>query len=310
MHYKVSTVITGIMDGDDDTTMFVTYKDKTHNLGIVDRDKFSRVSVINKVMVRVYGRKMLFDERFNMSIWQPWDCKKAQIDTDTDLISQLKEHNHHLIYYMQLYLDKIPQNHDSTAKRVLFESFKPNSSRDPDTNNPATLNLNDPIPLPLHVSTNPTEFSNETLLPELEATIPITVTTNIMKSLVASDSIQSQSNSQKSPFPSITKIQNKIDANSDLFEDFMDTYFRSPTQNQTTIRTQTEAVTQTSDTEHTDKVSDNNGDNTSCYTPESPSQQLPQNFAQSRNLSPLLNDCPSYHEETDKASEAAFTSLD
>ncbi|KAH9662521.1 SWIM-type domain-containing protein [Citrus sinensis] len=300
------------MDGDDDTTMFVTYKDKTHNLGIVDRDKFSRVSVINKVMVRVYGRKMLFDERFNMSIWQPWDCKKAQIDTDTDLISQLKEHNHHLIYYMQLYLDKIPQNHDSTAKRVLFESFKPNSSRDPDTNNPATLNLNDPIPLPLHVSTNPTEFSNEKLLHELEATIPIIVTTNIMKSLVASDSIQSQSNSQKSPLHSITKIQNKIDANSNLFEDFMDTYFRSPTQNQTTIRTQTEAVTQTqtSDAEHTDEVSDNNGDNTSCYTLESPSQQLPQNFTQSRNLSPLLNDCPSSHEETNKASEAAFTSLD
>ncbi|KAK9188112.1 hypothetical protein WN944_019511 [Citrus x changshan-huyou] len=240
------------MDGDDDTTMFVTYKDKTHNLGIVDRDKFSRVSVINKVM---------------------------------------------------LYLDKIPQNHDSTAKRVLFESSKPNSSRDPDTNSPATLNLNDPIPLPLHVSTNPTEFSNETLLPELEATIPIIVTTNIMKSLVAPDSIQSQSNSQKSPHPSITKIQNKFDANSDLFEDFMDTYFRSPTQKQTTIRTQTEAVTQTqtSDTEPTDEVSDNN---------ESPSQQLPQNFAQSPNLSPLLNDCPSFHEETEKASEAAFTSLD
>ncbi|KAH9667976.1 hypothetical protein KPL70_021250 [Citrus sinensis] len=260
------------MDGDDDTIMLVSYKDKTHNLGIVDRDKFSRVSVINKVMVRVYGRKMLFDERFNMSIWQSWDCKEAQIDTDTDLISQLKEHNHHLIYYMQLYLDKIPQNHDSTAKRVLFEPSKLNSSRDPDTNNPATLNLNDPIPLPLHVSTNPTEFSNETLLPELEATIPITVTTNIMKSLVAPDSIQSQSNSQKSPPPSITKIQNKFDANSDLFEDFMD--------------------------------------NTSCYTPESPSQQLPQNFAQSPNLSPFLNDCPSPHEETDKTSEAAFTSLD
>ena len=133
-----------------------------------------------------------------------------------------------------------------------------------------------------------------------------------MKSLVAPDSIQSQSNSQKSPLPSITKIQNKFDANSDLFEDFMDTYFRSPTQKQTIIRTQTEAMTQTqtSDTEHTDEVSDNNGDNTSCYTPESPSQQLPQNFAQSRNLSPLLNDCPSFHEETDKASKAAFTSLD
>lgn len=60
---------------------------------------------------------MLFDERFNMSIWQPWNSKEPHIDTNTNLISQLKEHNYHLIYYIQLYLE-------STVKRVLFEPSK------------------------------------------------------------------------------------------------------------------------------------------------------------------------------------------
>lgn len=65
------------MDKNDDTTIFVTCKDETHHLGIIDRDKFSRASVINRVMVTMYGRKMLFDEKFNQSIWQPWDREKA-----------------------------------------------------------------------------------------------------------------------------------------------------------------------------------------------------------------------------------------
>ncbi|KAL9462785.1 hypothetical protein AB3S75_000732 [Citrus x aurantiifolia] len=298
------------MDKDDDATIFVTYKDKTHNLGIIDRDKFSRVSVINKVMVRVYGRKMLFEEKFNLSIWQPWDCKEAQIDTDKDLIFQLKEHNHHLIYHMQLHLDKIPQSHVSAAKRVLFQPSEVNSFTSPQTNSPATLNLNDPIPLPLHNSTNRTDLNiipNDTLLPKLEAGIPINATTTIMKCLVALDYVQSQPNSQKTPSITITKLQNKFDANSDLFEDFLDTYFRSPTQNHTTFPTQTQAITstQTSDTEHMHEVSDNNGDKTSCYTPESSSQQLPQTFTQSPNLSPSLNE----HKDIEQTSEATFTPI-
>ena len=297
-----------IIDKDDATAIFVNYKDKTHNLGIIDRDKFSRVSVINKVMVRVYGRKMLFEEKFNLSIWQPWDCKEAQIDTDKDLIFQLKEHNHHLIYYMQLHLDKIPQSHVCAAKRVLFQPSEVNSLTSPQTNSPATLNLNDPIPLPLHNSANRTDSNiipNDTLLPKLEAEIPINATTTIMKCLVAPDYVQSQPNSQKTPSLTITKLQNKFDANSDLFEDFLDTYFRSPTQNHTTFPTQTQAVTstQTSDIEHMHEVSDNNSDKTSCYTPESPSQQLPQTFTQSPNLSPLLNE----HKDIEQTSEAAIT---
>ncbi|KAK9205736.1 hypothetical protein WN943_016005 [Citrus x changshan-huyou] len=51
------------------------------------------------------------------------------------------------------------------------------------------------------------------------------------------------------------------------------------------------------------EVSDNNGDKTSCYTPESPSQQFPQTFTQSPNLSPLLNE----HKDIEQTSEATFT---
>ena len=72
---------------------------------------------------------------------------------------------------------------------------------------------------------------NDTLLPKLEDEIPINATTTIMKRLVTPNSVQSQPNSQKTPSLTITKIQNKFDANSDLFEDFLDTYFRSPAQN-------------------------------------------------------------------------------
>ena len=109
---------------------------------------------------------------------------------------------------------------------------------------------------------------------------------------------------KKTPSITITKLQNKFDANSDLFEDFLDTYFRSPTQNHTIFPTQTQAVTstQTNDIDM-HEVSDNNGDKTLCYTPESPSQQLPQTFTQSPNLSPLLNK----HKDIEQTSEATFT---
>ena len=51
------------------------------------------------------------------------------------------------------------------------------------------------------------------------------------------------------------------------------------------------------------KVRDNNGDKTSCYTLESPSQQLPQTFIQSPDLSPLLNE----HKDIEQTFEATFT---
>lgn len=57
------------MDKDDDTTIIVSYKDKTYNFDIINQEKFNKIFVINKVMMKMYRRKMLFDEKFNMSIW-------------------------------------------------------------------------------------------------------------------------------------------------------------------------------------------------------------------------------------------------
>ena len=56
------------MDDDDNTTFYVTFKDTIHNLGVIDLDKLSRVSVINKVLMTVYGRRMTHDEKFNLNV--------------------------------------------------------------------------------------------------------------------------------------------------------------------------------------------------------------------------------------------------
>ena len=39
------------IDDDDITTVLCTFKGKTYNVGVIDPDKFSKVSVINKVLV-------------------------------------------------------------------------------------------------------------------------------------------------------------------------------------------------------------------------------------------------------------------
>lgn len=50
------------MNDEDDTIVYFTFKNTTHNLGVLYPDRFNRVSLINKVLVRLYGRKMKFDE--------------------------------------------------------------------------------------------------------------------------------------------------------------------------------------------------------------------------------------------------------
>ncbi|KAK9177672.1 hypothetical protein WN943_026861 [Citrus x changshan-huyou] len=39
------------MNYEDDTTVCVTFKDTTHNLGVIDLDRFSKVSLINKSLL-------------------------------------------------------------------------------------------------------------------------------------------------------------------------------------------------------------------------------------------------------------------
>ncbi|KAL9447686.1 hypothetical protein AB3S75_015208 [Citrus x aurantiifolia] len=190
------------MDDDDNTTFYVTFKDTTHNLGVIDPDKLSRVSVINKVLMTVYGRRMTYDEKFNLNVWQSWEKKKIQIVDDHDLIVQLQEHHNRLCYHMQLYLDEIHSVTESTTKRALFQT------------------------------------SEDITFVALKTSIPVIIDQNNLVSNVPSTSIS---------------------ANSDLFEDFMDIYFRSSTGQQTLSPNQsnkTDTIDTTSDSS-VDKTSSN-----------------------------------------------------
>lgn len=89
------------MDDDNNTTFYITFKDTTHYLGVIDLDKLSRVCIIIKVLIRVYARRMTPDEKFNLSVFLSWERKKVQIVDYHDLIVQLHEH-HNMYYYMQL----------------------------------------------------------------------------------------------------------------------------------------------------------------------------------------------------------------
>ncbi|KAH9697417.1 SWIM-type domain-containing protein [Citrus sinensis] len=195
------------MDDDDNTTFYVTFKDTTHNLGVIDPDKLSRVSVINKVLMTVYGRRMTHDEKFNLNVWQSWERKKVQIVDDHDLIVQLQEHHNRLCYHMQLYLDEIHLVTESTTKRALFQTSEDITSAAPKTSIPVIIDQNN-----------------------LVSNVPPT----------------------------------SISANSDLFEDFMDIYFRSSTGQQTVSPNQsnkTDTIDTTSDSS-VDKTSSNCSDET------------------------------------------------
>ncbi|KAL9437510.1 hypothetical protein AB3S75_023387 [Citrus x aurantiifolia] len=53
---------------DGGTIFYVTFKDTAHNLGVIDPDKLSRVSIMNKVLMRVHGRRMTPDKKFNLNV--------------------------------------------------------------------------------------------------------------------------------------------------------------------------------------------------------------------------------------------------
>ncbi|KAL9459913.1 hypothetical protein AB3S75_003170 [Citrus x aurantiifolia] len=197
------------MNDKDDTTVFVTFKDTTHNLGVMDLDRFSKVSLINKVLVRVYGRMMKFDELFRLTVWVSWESKDSEIFNDEDLFFQLKEHHKMQLYKMQFYLYQQP----SSAKRALFQPSDTSKQNTLQLIIPGTLNLNNPILSPPAAITNESNPATHTLS-EIDT---------------SPDSGQSQSRAEASIHIDTLNIKNHNETNCDLFEDFLDTYFRSPT---------------------------------------------------------------------------------
>lgn len=68
------------MDDDRSTTFSVSFMGQNHFMGMVDRDKVSTIVLVNKVMKLVYKRKMTWDERFKLTVTQPWDNLLVKID--------------------------------------------------------------------------------------------------------------------------------------------------------------------------------------------------------------------------------------
>lgn len=151
------------MNYEDDTTVCVTFKDTTHNLGVIDLDRFSKVSLINKALVRVYGRMMKFDELFRLTVWVPWESKDAEIFNDEDLFFQLKEHHKMQLYKMRFYLYQQPSSNESSAKRALFQPSDTSKQNTLQLTIPGTLNLNNPISSPPTTITNESNPATHTL---------------------------------------------------------------------------------------------------------------------------------------------------
>ncbi|GAY59578.1 hypothetical protein CUMW_195500 [Citrus unshiu] len=155
------------MDDSDGTTIVCTFNGKTHNLGVIDRDKFNRVSLINKVL----------------------DYKKVEIMSDHDLIFQLREHNKMLLYYMQLYIEEIHSPHEFVPIRALFQHSEGSLEPNPETNFPAITDLNKPN---THAPTTNTDPSENDTNGHSKYEAPVKNTSNIMMYMVAPDSIQLQ----------------------------------------------------------------------------------------------------------------------
>ena len=77
------------MDKDDDkrTTVFVKFMGETHNMGIIDLEKISTIALVNRVMHMVLQRKLSFEEKFKLTLTQPWDNDCTNIRSDDDLFS-------------------------------------------------------------------------------------------------------------------------------------------------------------------------------------------------------------------------------
>ncbi|KAL9429677.1 hypothetical protein AB3S75_031489 [Citrus x aurantiifolia] len=151
------------MNDKDDTTVCVTFKDTTHNLGVMDLDRFRKVSLINKVLVRVYGRMMKFDELFRLTVWVPWESKDAEIFNVEDLFFQLEEHHKMQHYKMQFYLYQQPSSNESSVKRALFQPSDTSKQNTLQLTIPGTPNLNNLISSPPTTITNESNPATHTL---------------------------------------------------------------------------------------------------------------------------------------------------
>ncbi|KAL9463184.1 hypothetical protein AB3S75_001063 [Citrus x aurantiifolia] len=180
------------MDKDDDkrTTVFVKFMEETHNMGIIDLEKISTIALVNRVMHMVLQRKLSFEEKFKLTLTQAWDNDCTNIRSDDDLFSVWSLYNHYSYYEIHLDLEIISKPTTSSARKSLFQQPLINATTENiSPENPTAINLDVPV--------------NEAQ------------TSDILMKLVPLDQLHTQ------PSP--------IHSNASLYEDFVNTFEKSPT---------------------------------------------------------------------------------
>lgn len=174
---------------------------------------------------------------------------------------------------MQLYLDEIPSATESAAQRALFQT-----STAPETSISARTEKINLVLYALFTNTSDKMPSQKVNHASLVNESPMNNNTSILMHLITLNSIQSQSKPHQSPYPSAHK--SNTEPNFDLFEDFLDTHFKSSTDQQTLSPNQTNR-TYTFDTSSDSDVNKTfSGD-----TDKTPSgQKITQNFSTSPQL--------------------------
>ena len=143
---------------------------------------------------------------------------------------------------MQLYLDEIPSTIESVAKRALFQTFTA-----PETSISARTKKINLVLYAHFTNTSDKMPSQKVNHASLVNESSMNNNTSILMRLITPDSIQSQSKPHQSSYPSTHQLSIASEPNSDLFEDFLDTHFKSSTDQQTLSPNQTNR-TYTSDT--------------------------------------------------------------
>ncbi|KAK9209265.1 hypothetical protein WN944_001629 [Citrus x changshan-huyou] len=95
------------MDDDRSTTFSVSFMGQNKFMGVVDQDKVSTIVLVNKVMKLVNKRKMTWDERFKLTVTQPWDNHLVKIIDDDELFNLWSRYNHEGLYHIDFELEII-----------------------------------------------------------------------------------------------------------------------------------------------------------------------------------------------------------
>ncbi|KAL9422371.1 hypothetical protein AB3S75_034608 [Citrus x aurantiifolia] len=230
------------MDKDDDkpTTGFVKFMGETHNMGITDLEKISTIALINRVMHMVLQRKLTFEEKFKLTLTQPWDNDCTNIRSDDDLFSVWSLYNHYGYYEIHLDLEIISKPANSSARKSLFQQPLINAETENiSLENPTAINLNVPV--------------NEAQ------------TSDILMKLVPPDQLHTQ------PSP--------IHSNASTYEDFVNTFEKSPTSHQRSTPYNSNATQQV----HIEEGDNEDSNLRLCF----PSDQQQQTFNLSQSLSPF-----------------------